>query len=296
MSNSVINTNLISNAGNMRKKRCVMNANASIPVILIVTRNCRLSHSAIRFSLDTAERLGFRVLVVFVNTWPFFWDGGRRERMFCDVANHRIHRFKQIAAEKNVAIDYVLESGKISKVIHRLCRLVRKLEFIVLDQGIQEYSAATATVPVFSLRKKEQVPVRVSPAPETKGHAGWSLSQTLPERTGKFVWVSLQAIFLISLYVTFFVQADSIMEYWTRGGCYGVLPALTAWFCCYLQYSLIDSCKSLTQRTGSTMSRRWKARSCIYEPTLNRCNSPSGETRRTDSLVQHAEQYDHRGA
>ncbi|WP_028580947.1 universal stress protein [Desulfogranum japonicum] len=242
-----------------------MKSNAIItPVILIVTRNCRLSSSAMQFSLASAERLGFRVLVVFVNTWPFLWEGGRSDKLFREAAYKRMEMFRQIASTKNVSVDHVFETGKVSKVVHRLCRLVRNLDFIVLDHGIQEYSAATATVPVFIMRKNEQVPVRVSFSPEKKVRDTWNLTQAPPEIRGMAMWAGLKAIALMALYMTFILQADTIMEYWTKGGCYGVLPACTAWLCCYLQYSVLDSCKTLAHCLKSPISPRKRGRPQRY--------------------------------
>jgi hypothetical protein len=45
------------------------------PVILVVTRNGHLTEAVMEYSLNVAGRLNHRLLVAYVNTMPFLWDG-----------------------------------------------------------------------------------------------------------------------------------------------------------------------------------------------------------------------------
>ncbi len=51
-----------------------------------------------------------------------------------------------------VSVNSVQDSGKISKVVSRLCRMLNNLEFIIADSGVKAHSVAlSSTVPVFTV-------------------------------------------------------------------------------------------------------------------------------------------------
>ncbi len=59
---------------------------------------------------------------------------------------------KRRPSVRGVDFEYVQESGKISKIISRLCRIVKRIEFVLIDQGIKiEEAAFGSPVPVFNI-------------------------------------------------------------------------------------------------------------------------------------------------
>jgi hypothetical protein len=124
------------------------------PVILVVTRTSHLTEKVMQYSLNVAERLNHRLLVAYVNTMPFLRDGGFRSRRFTIAVEDNFCRLKGHSKEKGVTVAHIKESGKIGKVVSRLCRIVKKIEFIIVDDGVSvEDVVSRAPVPVFNVRK-----------------------------------------------------------------------------------------------------------------------------------------------
>lgn len=124
------------------------------PVILVVTRNSYLTEALTEYSLGLAGRLNHRLLVAYVNTMPFLGDGGYRSRRFTLAVNDNGRTLKKLSEDKGVILSHVKESGKVSRVISRLCRIVKKIELIVIDDDIPlEEIVMRAPVPVFTVDK-----------------------------------------------------------------------------------------------------------------------------------------------
>jgi len=121
-------------------------------IILVVTRNGHLAEPLMEYAVSVADRLKCRLLVAFVNTLPYLFDGDQRSKTFAAAIKESFSSFKEKAAERNVEINYVQESGKIGKAINRLCHIAKRIEFVVVDKGIKlEEVVSRAPVPVFSV-------------------------------------------------------------------------------------------------------------------------------------------------
>jgi hypothetical protein len=124
------------------------------PVILVMTRRGHLTEVAITYSLSVAERLNHQLLVAYVNTMPLLWDGGCRSKRFAFNVEDNVAILKDRGLKKGVPISHVKESGNIGKVVSRLCRIVKSIEFIIVDDGVSiEKVVSRAPVPVFSIDK-----------------------------------------------------------------------------------------------------------------------------------------------
>lgn len=122
------------------------------PVILIVTRRGHVSERVMDHGLNVAERLGLGLLIVYVNTMPLLYDGGVRSRCFSEAVQENIASLKSKSEKRGITVYSVLESGKVSKVISRLCRILKNIEFIITDSGIKPDKVVSKTsVPVFHL-------------------------------------------------------------------------------------------------------------------------------------------------
>lgn len=125
---------------------------ASSSIILVVTRNAHLAEPVMEYTINLAERLHCRLLAVYVNTLPFLIDGSHRNRQFSSALLQSASVYRRKASVKGVVFDYVQESGKVSKVINRLCHIAKRIEFVVIDKGIKlEEAVARASVPVFNI-------------------------------------------------------------------------------------------------------------------------------------------------
>lgn len=126
------------------------------PVILLVTRNGHLTEVVMDYGLKVTERLDHRLMVAYVNTMPLLWDGGQRNHHFALAVNESITYLKEKAQRRGVIVHCIKETGNIGKVISRLCRIVKKIEFIIIDRGIKmEGAISRAPVPVFNVFSSE---------------------------------------------------------------------------------------------------------------------------------------------
>ena len=121
-------------------------------IILVVTRNAHLAEPVMEYTLNLADRLHCRILAAYVDTLPLLVDGGQRSRQFISALLQSAAVYRSKAMTKGVSFDYVQESGRVSKVINRLCHIVKRIEFVVIDRGIKiEEAVARAPVPVFNI-------------------------------------------------------------------------------------------------------------------------------------------------
>lgn len=121
-------------------------------VILVVTRRGHLSEAAMGYSLNVAERLNRRLLVAYVDTMPLLWDSGCRSRRFSFAVNNNFSILNDRSLKRGVTINHVKESGKIGTVVSRLCRIVKNIEFIIVDDGVSvEKVVSRSPVPVFNV-------------------------------------------------------------------------------------------------------------------------------------------------
>lgn len=124
------------------------------PVILVVTCNGHLTEAVMGYSLNVAGRLKHRLLVAYVNTMPFLWESGFRNRRFALVVKENFGTFQERSKKRGITVSHIRESGNISRVVSRLCRIVKKIEFIIVDDSVSvEKVVSRACVPVFSVDK-----------------------------------------------------------------------------------------------------------------------------------------------
>ncbi|WP_136806518.1 hypothetical protein [Desulfosediminicola flagellatus] len=124
------------------------------PVILVVTCNGHLTESVMGYSLNVAGRLNHRLLVAYVNTMPFLWEGGFRSRRFALAVKDNFSIMQERSQKRGIIVNHIKESGNIGRVVSRLCRIVKKIEFIIVDDGVSvEKVVSRACVPVFNVDK-----------------------------------------------------------------------------------------------------------------------------------------------
>ncbi|PHR26371.1 MAG: hypothetical protein COA36_12330 [Desulfotalea sp.] len=124
----------------------------NLPVILVVTRNSYLTEAAMTYSLNVAGRLNHRLLVAYINTMPFLWDAGSRSRRFALAVDDSVVLLRKCSQKKGVVVSHVKESGNPGRVVSRLCRIMKKIEFIIVDNGVRvEVVVSRSPVPVFNV-------------------------------------------------------------------------------------------------------------------------------------------------
>ena len=120
--------------------------------ILLVTRGSRLAEPVMDYAVNVADRMKCKILATYVNTLPLFGNGDVYHGQFAAAIEQNAAEFKEKAVVRGVGFEYVQESGKISKIISRLCRIVKRIEFVLIDQGIKiEEATFGSPVPVFNI-------------------------------------------------------------------------------------------------------------------------------------------------
>lgn len=121
-------------------------------IILVVTRNANLAEPVMEYTINLADRMHCRLLAAYVDTLPLLVDDGHRNRQFISALQQSAAVYMNKAMAKGVSFNYVQESGRVSKVINRLCHIAKRIEFVVIDRGIKiEEAVSRAPVPVFNI-------------------------------------------------------------------------------------------------------------------------------------------------
>ncbi len=210
-------------------------------VILIVTRNGHLSEKLMNYALEVAGRLQCAVLVAYINTMPRLWDGGRRIRRFNSAVEKSFTELTSRACATGITVSHVKESGRIRKVVHRLCLLVRKVSFVVVDEGVRIDDAEQgASVPVFSIGGDGGVAARVLRRQKRNTLNIDDLEIEDKKVVGEYVKMICYGLLAIVLYWLFFTNSKAIVQCWSAGGLYAILPLLTVCVFYYVQQLFLD--------------------------------------------------------
>ena len=205
------------------------------PFILVVTRNGHMAEAVMNYAVNVADHLKYNILAVHIDTLPFFHDGGKRSSLFVAAMQESVSVFRKKAEAKGVVVEHLGESGKIGKVVQRLCRTEKPIKFVVIDKGIRmEEVSSQSPVPVFSVIYSHARTAQTNKAKSYKtiGKGEPRMSTTSRNRHVKncFLFGALTA----GLYAAVFTNQDIVMTYFTKGGVYALLPVAVVFAVSYL--------------------------------------------------------------
>lgn len=220
--------------------------------ILLVTRGSRLAQPVMDYAVNVADRMNCKILAAYVNTLPLFGNGDVYHKQFASAIEQNAAEFKEKAVGREVDFEYVQESGKISKIISRLCRIVKRIEFVLIDQGIKiEEAAFGSPVPVFNIvctdsRTGEMIENREANNKLLEERHAASTNQ-------KRYWLKTLVFGAITggLYAAAFTNSETIIHYFTKGGIYTVLPVTAILVFLYVHGSLFSNFWSALKIQGS---------------------------------------------
>jgi len=190
------------------------------PFILVVTRNGHMTEPVMNYAINVADHLKYGILAVHINTLPFFRDGGRREVLFAAAMQESALVLRAKAGAKGVLVEHLGESGKIGKVVQRLCHSGKKIEFVVIDQGIRrEEVTSQAPVPVFSVIYTNAGTNQIN---KTTSYKTMKIGELFMSTTSKkrhvkncFLFGALTA----GVYAAVFTNQDLVMTYSPKAAC-----------------------------------------------------------------------------
>lgn len=223
--------------------------------ILVVTSHAQPTVPVIEYVISVADRLGSKIIMASVNRHPLLSEYSPFAKLSHSGAEPQADIFRAMAESRGVKFECIAESGRIEKVINRLCHIVKRVEFVVIDQGIKmEEVAAGSPVPVFTVAKSG-----LDPASKARGHRrrtlfqGESSMKATTRRTYFFKTLIFGAM-TAALYGTVFAYSETIMHYWTKGGIYCLLPVATVFVFSYAHGSFTGNFWSALGIEGSKAS------------------------------------------
>ncbi|SDO64167.1 universal stress protein [Desulforhopalus singaporensis] len=218
---------------------------SSIPAILVVTRNGKLSEPVMEYGVNVAARLGCRLLIVFVNTLPLLLDSVEKQQQFSASIEQSVARIRAKAKPRNIHVDYVQDTGRINKVINNLCHIVKRVEFVVIDKGINlENALSGSPVPVFNVLSVN----RAGAGYKTGSHLKTGKnSQDGEKRSRMCAW--LQTAFFgaltIAAYGAIIKYPEAISTFWNKGRLHSFLLIGSACLFFIIQIRFAKSLSSL---------------------------------------------------
>ncbi len=178
--------------------------------ILVISATDRLSRELREHSVHLAERLGCDLLVLSIGS-P--WD----QAGFWRRAERDVRDIRRKAAMVGVHCEHLVKFGDVGPVMDEVRGQAKRIAFVVADVEVgRNRSLLEFTVPVFT----------VSPTHESE-KGGNIMSANVSTRRSLVARTAAYGLLSAGLYALVFMNADTIMSYFTRGGLYAALPIAT---------------------------------------------------------------------
>jgi hypothetical protein len=222
--------------------------------ILLVTRGSHLTEPVMDYAVNVADRMRCKILATYVNSLPLFGNGDMYHKQFTSAVEQNAAEFKEKAVVRGVDFEYVEESGKISKIIRRLCHIVKRIEFVLIDQGIKiEEAAFGSPVPVFNIVCTDS---RTGKMIENRPAIKNLQEEHITSANKRNYWMKTLVFGTITgaLYAAVFANLETIMHYFTKGGLYTLLPVAAVFAFVYVHGSFFSNFWSALKIEGSKVT------------------------------------------
>ncbi len=229
------------------------NRDISQSCILVVTNHSHPANSVMEYVISVAGRLNSKIILACVNTRPLLQEySSLSKQPISAIKSSAADHFRVKAESKGIAFKCIGESGKIGKVVNRLCHIIKRVEFVVIDQGIKmEEVTSGSPVPVFSVVLNETQSAQVSRKHQIRT---FFQGDTSMKETSRRTYLTKTLVFgtmTAALYAAVFHYTDTIMHYWTKGGIYCLLPVATVFVFSYAHGSFTGNFWSALGIEGS---------------------------------------------
>ncbi len=197
--------------------------------ILVVSADHRFRNELVKYAVHLAERMDYGILAINVNTKKL---RGSFE-MACEPAWLRLRAY----AEKfGVHCEHRVVEEPVQEAMDAIVFRARRIGMIVTDTDIMDHLGGwNLSIPVVNV---------VTDAHKKKGEI--TMTDQSPQPRKKH-WVPVVGFGLATaaVYAAVFMNADTVMSYFTRGGWYAALPIATAFVVSYVHGSFASSLWSL---------------------------------------------------
>ncbi len=197
--------------------------------ILIVSREARFSESVVNYAVNLAERLGYDLMALNVGTAGsaagFLHSPYRRylEEKFRKQAKAASSEIQARLAAKGLGFEHLVRFGELGAAVEALNNEKRRIEFVLNASELSEAEMmGGVSLPVFTI----------------KGHQGDMIMAQESTRDGRLIGKTVAwGLGAVALYAAVFLNADTVMNYFTRGGWYAALPVGTVFLFSYVHGS-----------------------------------------------------------
>ena len=172
--------------------------------ILLVTVRPFLSDAVADYALHLAARLEHELLVLIVDTQ---WEGARFEIDAAKTRRSILQKAKATGSECSL----IVKQGDLGLAVEGVNRDEKRIEFAIVDETINREAINQIALPLF------------------KVNGGVVMNDERPSRKKKqFAATVCYGCLSAGLYAALFLNMETVMEYFTRGGMYAALPTGTA--------------------------------------------------------------------
>jgi len=177
---------------------------------LIVADNGGFGDKIVQHCVPLAQRLNYDLVAVSVDTR---FEGRFFTRRAAESANALIAE----AFRNGIHCEHMVRTGDMMSVVEDVIHELKRIELVVVDSRENEEKIRDLSVPVASVHLN---------ANNQKGDVTMPTATEIlkPRHLGKVVGYGLvSAVF----YAAVFMNADTVMQYFTKGGWYAALPIAT---------------------------------------------------------------------
>jgi hypothetical protein len=180
--------------------------------ILVIGNEDKFSEEVMDYTVHLAERLDYDILAL--NVSPTVWNG----EAFKQRAMASAKALKHKALQRGIRSEHVVKFGDLGASVEELNLQTKRIEFVITDSGVnREEVGREVTVPLFSV---------VSNTIGNQGGTNMADDHGIQKKKplGKTIGYGMLTI---GMYAAVFTNADTVMQYFTRGGVYAALPIAT---------------------------------------------------------------------
>lgn len=228
---------------------------ANRPEIIVVGKGEAFAPGTMDYALGVAERLGADVLAVTVNTLPELDedagpDGALR---FATASAASTDGLRRRAREQGITFRHFCRTGQVSQVLSDVLHEHRHVSFVLAEADVDlAVLTRRLPVPVFAVNGADgQRPLPGTQAPESQTRT-FGAAQRNNEKKGVLTMADtnkkqarskalLFGVLSAAIYGAVFGNSDLVMDYFTRGGFYNVLPVITVIAVSYIHGSFASN-------------------------------------------------------
>jgi hypothetical protein len=197
--------------------------------ILVVSSTPSFSEEIITYAVHLAERLDYGILALNVDT-------SHIGRMFHQRAVQSMMGFMEKAFDFGIICEHSVKQGLVVNAIEVTLKKFRRIEMVVTDSAVDHTELIRDTpIPIFKV------------IPNTVKEKGEKEMPTQIESTksGHLAPTIGFGIAAAAMYAGVFMNSDTVMSYFTRGGWYAALPIVTVFAFSFIHGSFASHLWSL---------------------------------------------------